>query len=281
MTGLHDQSVNVYGIEFAIEPSQHDDATDDSGLVAVVRLGSNPSPDRTYFHMSPTEAQVHLPGGSVRIRNQRPYLVDLDIVQEVTLDGLVHPYLAFPAAVIHHWEGRHVLHAGAFDVAGRSIVVMAESDGGKSTTIAAALAAGYPARSDDVVIVDGRTVLGGAPLIDLRTASGQILGGQNIGKVGARERWRINTAEMTQPCPIGMFVRLEWGDAVAVERLGVADLLGALHEFSALGAPALVEADPMHILDLLDLPFVRATRPRDHERLPEIIALLTETLRTS
>src|SRR4051794_23643820 len=47
-------------------------------------------------------------------------------------DAVLHPYLAFPAAVVSFWLGRRVFHGGAFLHGNRAWGLFAAKAGGKS-----------------------------------------------------------------------------------------------------------------------------------------------------
>ena len=272
--------VSVHGIRFVIAPPGTE-SDRDPAHTALVTVG--PWADRdtpTGFSISSVESTVVLPGGTVRVRRGAPHLVEIDVPGRATADSLRHPFLAFPAAVIQSWLGRVVLHAGSFDVGDDVVVLLAHSGGGKSTTVAAAQALGFEARSDDVVVLDGRYVLPGPSIIDLRQEASEVFGGESLGRVGSRERWRIETEGATEPKPVALFVLLEWGDSVELEQLGAAELLQTLHHHSGLGVVtgSDLRLHTQLMFELLDVPFVRATRPRDHAAIPALIELLVRSV---
>ena len=122
-------------------------------------------------------------------------------------DELVHPYLAPAAAVIARWLGRESVHAGAVAVGGRALGVVGVREAGKSSTLAQLALSGITVLCDDLLVLDGRTVLAGPRSVDLREDAAQRLGsGEAIGVTGARERWRqrLGPAGPARPVRLGV-----------------------------------------------------------------------------
>ena len=127
------------------------------------------------------------------------------------------------------WLGREGFHGGGIVVDGGVWAVLGDKTAGKSTTLAWLARAGVGVVSDDVLIVDGETVLAGPRSIDLREEAAERLGtGELIGRVGARDRWRVTLAPIAAELPLRGWITLEWGEAVAVEPIRGAERLRAL-----------------------------------------------------
>jgi hypothetical protein len=121
---------------------------------------------------------------------------------------LVHPFLAPAAAWWNQWLGRDCLHAGAFVLAGRAVVLLAAREGGKSTTLAVLAGDGHLVLADDLVVLDGDRVLTGPRSVDLRP--GSIGAGDLTVREGSRSRLVLGPAPPS--VPLAGFVLLQWGD---------------------------------------------------------------------
>lgn len=193
----------------------------------------------------------------------------------VTEQGLVHPYLAFPAAVFNRWAGRNSFHAGAIVLGGRAFVVAGHKEAGKSTTLAGLAAEGVPVLSDDLVILDKLRVLPGPRCIDLRQEAAEHLGdGEPLGVVGARERWRIKVAPAA-PELLGGFVYLGWGDREELTPLPLGERLQRLFQYDALEVGP---TDPATFMDLARLPAWDFRRPNGIESMSRSLNRLLDVL---
>ena len=130
--------------------------------------------------------------------------------------ALVHPYLAPAAAVIARWLGREPFHAGAFALDGGAWGVLGEREAGKSSLLAWLSLQGRSVVCDDMLVVAGDTVFAGPRSVDLRRETAVRLGaGEELGMIGARERWRVGLPPIEPEVPLAGWVFLEWGDEVS------------------------------------------------------------------
>jgi hypothetical protein len=190
--------------------------------------------------------------------------------------AVAHPFLGLPAVIASMWLGRQVFHGGAFLHEERAWVLLGDRSAGKSTTVACLLQRGLPTVTDDVVILDGRRIFVGPRTIDLREESAAALGGEYVGHLGSRDRWRLVPAQVKSSAELGGFVHLCWGDDLRVEQPSVQERLAWL----ASGRAFLNDesASPAALLDLVSLPHVRLTRPKHLDAIDEAVDALIGAL---
>jgi hypothetical protein len=194
-----------------------------------------------------------------------------------TADGaIVHPFMAPVALIMAWWLGRDTFHGGGIVAGGGVWGVLGDKTAGKSTLLASFALAGVDVVSDDVLIVDGDSVLAGPRSVDLRTDAAHRLGaGESLGHVGARERWRLALGPVAPRLPLRGWITLSWGDELALEPVrGQARLAGLLpHQGVRIGP-----SDPAAFLRLSALPQWRLTRPRDWDSLGRMRERVLEAL---
>lgn len=200
----------------------------------------------------------------------------LMLAQPVSPEGLVHPYLASTAAFVGHWMGRSPFHAGAFSVDGRVWGVLGDQEAGKSTTLMALHRMGVPVVSDDLLVVEGEHVWSGPRCLDLRRSTAEWFdAGRSLGRIGRRERWRVDLPDVEPALPFAGWVVLAWSQDVRIEALDAAGRLGALAANRAVRAPGVV---PYRLLDLAARPAVQFGRPRDRAALTGALNRLLDEL---
>ena len=123
---------------------------------------------------------------------------------------VLHPGLAPAASVVAHWMGRASLHAAAVLIDGRVWGLLGEKSAGKSTMAAHLVRLGCGMVTDDLLVVDGIVGFAGPGAVDLRGDVGPALGGQPLGVIGTRERWRTALQVDTLSAPLGGWVELGW-----------------------------------------------------------------------
>ncbi len=192
--------------------------------------------------------------GTVRIRTPEP----------VSDDAVLHPYLALPAAFAARWRGRRSLHGGAFVHGDGAVALLGDKGGGKSSTLGALLARGHLVLTDDILVLDGGDVFAGPRAVDLRAETAERLGGEALGVVGARPRWRLHPDPAPPRTRLRGIVQLEWGDAIALTPAGPAERLRGLMAACVLRPD---ERDALELLDLAALPTWRLQRPLSLEAL--------------
>jgi hypothetical protein len=190
-------------------------------------------------------------------------------------DAVLHPYLGLPAAMASTWLGRHILHGAAFLDGGGAIALLGDKEAGKSSTLASALDLGRQALSDDVLILDGATLFSGPRCIDLRADAAVALGGEPLGIVGNRHRWRRRPTAGPAQAELRGVVHLEWGESLDVEPLDPGDRLRGL---IASSFPLPRPGDELKLLALASLPTWRLSRPRGIEHLERSTRALLEAL---
>jgi hypothetical protein len=177
---------------------------------------------------------------------------------------VVHPYLGLPASIASNWLGRQVLHGGGFARDGGAWALLGDKESGKSSTLGWLAARGLEILSDDILVIEDGSLFAGPRCIDLRPEAGALLGGQDVGMLGNRVRWRLRSGEAPASLPLAGIVHLEWGERMLVEPLDAADRLAGLIRNSVIRPDS---GDAAPFLDLAALPTFRFVRP------PELGAL--------
>ena len=173
-------------------------------------------------------------------------------------DAVLHPGLVPAAAVIAMWMFRVSVHASAVVVDGRVWGLLADREGGKSTTAAMLADRGCPLFADDMLVVEGAACFAGPASVDLREESAEVLGGRRLGRVGTRERWRKGLTVPFATAPLAGWIHLAWSadDSTSVTELGVGERIAVLEP--QLSLP--VEGE--QLLDLAVKRMLRFTRPK-------------------
>lgn len=248
-------------------------------------------PRLTVLRDRPEPGGAARPPGTVRVEEERAEIwmsdgdhIDLDRAtltvrirtREPIHDRLVlHPCLGLPASIASYWLGRQALHGGAFSHDGRAFALMGVREAGKSSSLGWLLGQGHDILSDDILILDGGTLFAGPRSVDLRDDAAAELGGDDLGVVGTRARWRLDPGAVPAATPLAGIIHLEWGDEVRIERMGGNESLPALLQ-NFVVQPRRDES--LAYLDLGSLPAWRFTRPRDLARLDESNAQLLAAL---
>lgn len=234
------------------------------------------SVSRPVEEVTADHARLWLAGGAAADLDREASRAVLHVPAEASDGAIVHPYLAPVALVMSRWLGREGFHGGGIVAGGGAWAVLGDKTAGKSTTLAWLARAGTGIVSDDVLIVDGTTVLAGPRSIDLREEAAQRLGtGELIGRVGVRDRWRVALDPVAPELPLKGWITLEWGDRVAVEAIRGAERLNALLPHRGV---RLVPAEPAALVRFSGLPHLRLIRPRDWDSLPEAADRLLDAI---
>lgn len=226
--------------------------------------------------VSESSAELQLRSGG-RILIDRPAeVITYAGPRQLRVDELVHPYLAPAAAVVAYWLERQSFHAGAFTAEGGVIGLLADREGGKSSTLAWLARHGRQVVCDDMLIVDGQDALAGPRSVDLRPEAATALGaGEPLGTVGMRERWRLLLEPVEPSLPLGGWVFLSWGDEVSLERLSASERFARLFAHRGVRLPP---RDPDGVLELATLPGWELTRPRNWDSLAHGAELLLDAV---
>jgi hypothetical protein len=185
----------------------------------------------------------------------------------VDAHALVHPYLGPVASVYSRWIGRESFHAGGLLIGGKAWMVLGEREAGKSTLLAACLAAGVGVLADDLCVIDDGHLLCGPRTLDLRRPPDGALAA--LGTVPARAgRWRVDLPDVPPRTPLAGWLRLNWGEAHSTQPLTFADRLTLLARWRGWNA---LPSRPESLLDLAARPGYVLTRPRALDGLDETL----------
>jgi hypothetical protein len=201
----------------------------------------------------------HRAGGRVEV-DRDAMTVSFRTAEPLADRLVVHPYLGLPASIASNWLGRQVLHGGGFARDGRGWALLGDKESGKSSTLGWLARHGAEVLSDDILVVEDCVLFAGPRCIDLRPEAAAVLGGEDVGMLGNRVRWRLLPGEARSSAPLCGVVHLEWGDEIRVEPLEAAERLTGLIAGSVI-RPGSGDAAPF--LDLAALPTFRFVRPRD------------------
>jgi hypothetical protein len=179
--------------------------------------------------------------------------------------ALVHPYLGAAASIMARWLGREAFHAGAFMHAGAAWAVLGARTVGKSSLLGWLHARATRILADDVVVVDRGVAYAAPRSLDLREESAERLQlGEPLGRVGARDRWRVKLESVPSELPVAGFVFLSWS-----ERLEVTTVLGR-ERLTRLATGLTIPGQPANaseLIKLATLPCLELRRPRDWNAL--------------
>jgi hypothetical protein len=252
----------VYGFRLTGVPHARDLLVDAPGDWPELRLQRGRlSGEREPELVSRDRASVWLSGGASARIDRSTVTAEMRVPDGTTDGALVHPYLAPVALVMAWWHGRDGFHGGAIAADGGAWAVLGDKEAGKSTTLAAFALAGVEVVSDDVLILDGDAVFAGPRSVDLRPDAAARLGvGESLGRVGTRERWRLQLPPVAPQLPLRGWITLAWGDRLAVERVRGRERLTSLlpHRGVRLGS-----VHPEGLMHLSSLPLWRLVRPPD------------------
>jgi hypothetical protein len=224
-----------------------------------------------------TYADIEIIGGRLQMQRsplRATYLLDRLLDHQ----ALVHPYLAVPAAISNHWLGRQVFHAGAFVVDDGAWAIIAEKQGGKSSTLAWLDGHGIDVLTDDLLVVDAGIALAGPRCIDLRAETATALDcGTLLHGADGRDRWRLTTRGSQKRAPLRGWIVPAWDDVVSVGSLPTAERLSCV-----LGHRSVLtmDQDPEAFLELAMRPCLRFARPRSLEAMGRSIEALLTSLPT-
>lgn len=173
-------------------------------LCQVERRPARPDFQNGCFSASSEEAYFYWKAyGTYRVRNGREVTADLRDADY----RLPHiPLLSVLLGVLLHQRGLLTLHASAAVVGGAAVAFVGEKGAGKSTTVAALHARGYPVVADDVVALDLSAsepkVLPGIPRLKLWPEAAAMLG------MPPEALSRLHPLLEKRDCPLeGEFVR--------------------------------------------------------------------------
>ena len=218
-------------------------------------------------------ALIPLPGlGRISVHRGRREIVFVTS-RRLSDEAVLHPGLVPVAAVVNWWKGRACIHASAIVSEGQVWALLADRGGGKSTTAALLVRRAHGLFTDDMLIVEGTRCFAGPPSVDLRADASERLGGDSVGRIGRRERWRKSLPGSTPEAALGGLIELVWTDgAASVEELDLA------HRIELVGRHASMPIDGEQLLALASRPALRFTRPRGLDQADAGIELLERAI---
>lgn len=221
-------------------------------------------------------AQFVTYGGVLVDVDAHAHTIELAVPPEQPDDSIVHPFMAAACAVIAWWRGALVFHAGAVVVDGRAWGILGAKRAGKSTLIAELATAGVTVLADDVSFVEHGQMLCAPRFVDLRRGQAERYpSAVALGRVGARSRWRMPLGPAPWSAPLAGWVVLDWGEEIELELIPVRDRFPELGVAYGLSEPP---ASPQALMDAAVLPMFRLRRPRDMDRMPEVLSVLLSEL---
>src|SRR4051794_9202229 len=158
-------------------------------------------PGTVGVHESSAEAWIT---GTDRVEVERSTLTVRFRTDEPLDDEIVvHPYLSLPVAILSFWLGRQTLHGGAFRHAGRGWALLGAREAGKSSTLGWLMGQGLEIVTDDLMVLEEGTLFSGPRSLDLRGDAAEVFGGEDLGKLGNRGRWRLRPGQIASATPLG------------------------------------------------------------------------------
>lgn len=244
--------------------------------VRIVRERGEPTTGRPLVSIGADRAELLL-GSTRTIAVERlDGSVRLTAARDVSDEVVVHPYLAFPAAVFSRWNGREVFHAGVFGVGDKAWALMTPKGMGKSSTLGWLALHGYPVFSDDLLVLDGTTVHAGPRSIDLRQEAADRLGaGTRLEGIEGRERFRMELGPTPAEVTLGGVVFLEWGPDIELTRLPAAERLRRLFLNEGL---SMGPVDPGAYVELAGLPAWELKRPPVWDSLRDATTMVLDAI---
>ena len=190
------------------------------------------------------------------------------------VDDLVHPGLSPVAACFGAWAGYEALHGAAVVIGDRAWALLADREGGKSSTVGWFHARGYPVVADDMVMVADQRVYTGPRCVDLRAEAAAVLGGRPL-RGARRGKWRLALPPAEPDYPLGGWVALGWGDDLQLRPLPASVRLAALARHRVWGR---LPPQPSLWLDIAARPAWELCRPPSWSSLEASVSLLLDTL---
>jgi hypothetical protein len=213
--------------------------------------------DADGMSLTDERARIGLPGaGEIRI-DRAARSITFACHRELSAEAILHPGLVPAAAVVALWQGRACVHAAGVLVGESAWGLLAEREGGKSTTAALLAERGCALFTDDMLVVSAREAFAGPGSVDLRDEAAERLGGTSLGMIGSRTRWRKALARHVVAAPLGGFVELAWSDGpVRVSEVAAGERVAVLDRHLSLPVRG------AQLLELVDHPMLRFERPR-------------------
>ncbi|MGQ0433173.1 MAG: hypothetical protein ACT452_12285 [Microthrixaceae bacterium] len=244
-------------------------------LPVEFELDAAPAGDVTR-RIGPDSAEVPLGAGGRLAVHRNPAHVHYGAEGPVDAHTLVHPGLAWPAAVFAYWERRLCLHGGAVVGAEGAWAVVGSKGAGKSTLLAHLAAGGVPVLSDDLVVVRHGSVCAGPRGIDLRGDATTDWHGPPLVPVRTAVdggRWRLMLGPIAAEVPLRGVLCMWFGDDDTIEMRpapGRQRLDRLARHLSLFDPPP----DPSVLLDAATVPVFDVVRPQQWGTLPATIDVI-------
>lgn len=230
--------------------------------------------------------------GGFAVENGRRIVVDASVDTSQRL--VRHLILGVCTGIALHQQGYLTLHASAVELEGGVAAFVGWKRRGKSTTASALHASGGALVTDDVVAIPpgkDATVLPGFPQMRLdpeAVAAALDTSPDELPRLHEDHQKRIGRADQRfqrRPRPLRCVYVLEWGEDFEITPLRQRDAFVHLlqHSYAQrfLGQTA---ATPSHFTKVNDLveavPVVRLERPRDLDRLPDMVRFVRSHFQT-
>lgn len=275
---VRNTALGAYGLDIAglTDAEEWMQPLPDSAPSLRVETAREASPGSQRSWLNAAAADLRLLGGG-RLRMRRgDDRARFSFPERPRDEDLLHPYLAPAAALAHLWTGSEALHGGAFAAANGAVVLLAEKDGGKSTTLAW-LAGEHriPVLSDDLVVLREGMVLNGPRCLDLRRSSAfQSLSVRVVRPVRNTQRLRVTLPVGPDEASLIATVVLRWGGRTRLETPAPADRLRELLPHRMYRHR--LTGDPAALLELAARPMLILTRPRGRAGLRDAANVLRD-----
>ena len=231
-----------------------------------------------------TEVLLHYDhSGGFLVRDGRRIIVDASV--DVSRRLARHLILGVCTGMALHQQGHLTLHASAVGLGDGVAAFIGWKRRGKSTTASALYASGARLVTDDIVAIPpeaAATVLPGFPQMRLdpeAVARTLDLSPDELPRLHEDYGKRIGRAPQRfqrTPAPLRCVYLLEWGDDFRVERLHAREAFVHLlqHSYAQrfLGTTAATSSHFAQVEAVVEaVPVVRLERPRDLDRIPEMV----------
>jgi hypothetical protein len=203
--------------------------------------------------------------------------LEIEAPNGLPVADVIHPVLWPAAAVFARWHEHETFHAGAVSFDGDGAwAILGEHGAGKSSMLAMLSLEGVEVLVDDLLVVAGQRCFAGPRCIDLRPEAAAALSIEPYAPlVRCTERRRLRLPPCSGEYRLRGFLHLTWGDDVRLERLLPVERLPLLLDHRRVVG---LGADFEHVLDLVALPAIRLTRPRDWRACRRLAADLERSL---
>ncbi len=243
------------------------------------------SPGRCHLTYDSIGSFLVTDGEEVRFDPKSPETVQKKVVRRLFENEMM--------ALLLHQRGLLVLHGSAVVIDGNAVVFLGPRGAGKSTTAAAFHQQGYSMLEDDVVGIrfdgDTPTVLPGVPQLRLKPDAVDALNVDGTTRYpddgGSGKRYQ-QLADVPDPAPLAGCYILQEGESFALETLaGSEPLFQLVASTYVRGLLSDTEATATHFKQCSRVfettPFQRLQRPDDHSKLPTLIEMVADDLRSN